>query len=103
MKVIEKVKETGKKVLYNATAVAAPVVCAASMALTASAEEAASGAASGSVDYSAATQALSSGFSDVASQIVTVAGVSIAAGIGIFGLKKLVTAAMGFFSKIVGR
>lgn len=99
MKVIEKVKETGKKVLYNATSVAVPVVCAASMALTASAEE----AASGSVDYSAATQALSSGFSDVASQIVTVAGVSIAAGIGIFGLKKLVTAAMGFFSKIVGR
>lgn len=94
-----KIIETGKKVLYNATAVAAPVVCAASMALTAAAEE----ASAGSVDYSAATQALSSGFSDVAAQIVTVAGVSIAAGIGIFGLKKLVTAAMGFFSKIVGR
>lgn len=93
MKVIEKVKETGKHIAYNACAVAAPVVCAASMALTASAE----------TDYTAATEALSTGFSEVATQIVTVAGVSIAGGIGIFGLKKLVSAAMGFFSKIVGR
>lgn len=93
MKIVEKAKETGKKVLYNAAAVAAPVVCAASMILSVSAE----------TDYSAATEALSTGFSEVAAQIVTVAGVSIAGGIGIFGLKKLVTSAMGFFSKIVGR
>lgn len=52
-------------------------------------------------DYTAATDALSSGFTEVAAQIVTVAGVAIAGGIGIFGLKKLVTAAMSFFSKIV--
>ncbi len=53
--------------------------------------------------YDAATTALQTGFSEVATQIVTVAGVAIAGGIGIFGLKKLVTAAMSFFSKIVGR
>lgn len=60
-------------------------------------------AADGSGTYDAATAALQSGFSEVATQIVTVAGVAITGGIGIFGLKKLVTAAMGFFSKIVGR
>lgn len=94
MKIIEKAKETGKKVLYNASAVAAPVVCAATMVVTASAD---------GTDYSTVTTALSTGFSDVATQIITVAGVAITGGIGIFGLKKLVTAAMGFFSKIVGR
>ena len=93
MKLIEKAKETGKQIAYNACAVAAPVVCAASLALTASA----------ATDYSAATDALSTGFYEVATQIVAVAGVAIAGGIGIFGLKKLVTAAMSFFSKIIGR
>lgn len=60
-------------------------------------------AADGSGTYDAATTALQTGFSEVATQIVTVAGVAIAGGIGIFGLKKLVTAAMSFFSKVVGR
>lgn len=86
--------ETFKKALFKASAVAAPVVTAASMVLTASAE---------GTDYSTVTTALSSGFSDVATQIITVAGVAITGGIGIFGLKKLVTAAMSFFSKIIGR
>lgn len=89
--------ETFKKALFKASAVAAPVVTAASMVLTASAAE------GGGTDYSTVTTALSSGFSDVATQIITVAGVAITGGIGIFGLKKLVTAAMSFFSKIIGR
>lgn len=57
----------------------------------------------GGTTYDAATTALQTGFSEVATQIVTVAGVAITGGIGIFGLKKLVTAAMSFFSKIIGR
>lgn len=59
--------------------------------------------AEGGGTYDAATTALQTGFSEVATQIVTVAGVAITGGIGIFGLKKLVTAAMSFFSKIIGR
>lgn len=96
MKIFEKAKKTAKEVVYNASAVAVPVACAAAMTIT-------SFAAEGGTDYSTVTTALTNGFSNVATQIISVAGVAITGGIGIFGLKKLVSAAMSFFSKIVGR
>lgn len=88
---------TIKKQLKKASAFLAACALSACMAICCFAAE------GGSSDYSTVTTALTNGFNDVATQIITVAGIAITGGLGIFGLKKLVTAAMSFFSKIVGR
>lgn len=92
------VKEKAKNAVIAVKAKALPVMCAAvtavpTMMITAFAED------DGSVDYTAVTTSLTTGFKDIVTQCVTVAAAIIPIGLGIIGLGKVFNVAKRFFNK----
>ena len=93
------VKEKAKNVVTAIKAKAIPVMCAVSTAVPAMMISVSAEAGASGVDYSTLTDSLKTGFTDIVTNCVAVAGDIIPIGLGIIGLGKVFSIAKKFFTK----